>query len=834
MKNKYALLISICLVFFLTLTTSQLTYATSYTAVASGQFSSSTTWLEGAVPSTTISLDVITIMPGVTVDLDENLKLNGAAASLDVQGSLTATSSKLSIEAGTLKGIGDISLKSIEFGPTANVLYTGSLTADQLKVSTSLSTAADITVKDSLKLLSGLSILPLGSLDMKSNTTIVMSGGSINAAGGSIGFSGSYDVVYINYPTAAGAELTGPTLENVTVKLPAGNAVTLSTDVEVDGTLDLYSGVLNLGGKDITLNGDLTSSTGLIVSATPSDMVINTTHGTTGEIDFGTSGSSIKDLIINAGTGETVNMKGSLTVNGNLQLNDSSKLSFANGSLVIMGDMTGNGSLSGSTTSNLTINNTTGISSSLSFTDGYQTLKSLTVNTSPTAAIDLNSDLQITEKLELMNDSKLAVNDNQLTIGATANIYGTGKLSVTPESTVKIESSTEVPLKVEGTIGDLTLQTAAGSVKMGSDITVSGSLTLDGGTMDMGGYDLTVNGLLSVSGDSKLASTSTTDITLNTTASPSGTLTFVSGYDKVGNMTINVAGGGSLGEGEVTLGSALEISGDLTLSKGLLYTGDYGLTMDPTASIIGADENKYIITDANGYVEMTLDATAGMEKVFPVGTPDYYSPAVITLSETSATGKMQVNVSQDVFDQGISGYDLSDSKSVVDMTWHVSSEINADLDMDLKLMWSGDAEVNAFDKTQAFISHYTNAQWDTYAAATATAEANGMYSITRPGITSLSPFAVMDVNTAVGLDQPLADEFSIYPNPATDRITISYDQFEAAPADYRLFDAAGQLISKSQIQKANTEISLQDLMSGQYFIKFNVEGKEATRQIVKM
>jgi len=206
-------------------------YAATYTAWASGNFSSTATWAGGVIPSSTVLLDQIVIPSGFTVNMDNNLSINGALASLTVEGTLNTTnSSSLTLNLGTLSGAGTIVLNTVDVNVGSTVSFTGSLTANTINAATGFSSSADIIVNQTLNLTTGtLSLVTGGSLGVSNNGTIVVSGGLLSVGvGGSVGLTGNYNVSYTTLSSIAGVELSGSRLQNVTLNVGSANLIKLT------------------------------------------------------------------------------------------------------------------------------------------------------------------------------------------------------------------------------------------------------------------------------------------------------------------------------------------------------------------------------------------------------------------------------------------------------------------------------------------------------------------------------------------------------------------------------------------------------------------------------
>ncbi len=79
---------------------------------------------------------------------------------------------------------------------------------------------------------------------------------------------------------------------------------------------------------------------------------------------------------------------------------------------------------------------------------------------------------------------------------------------------------------------------------------------------------------------------------------------------------------------------------------------------------------------------------------------------------------------------------------------------------------------------------------------------------------------VMNPN-AIGLEESPLPEFKVYPNPASDYLTISYGETELKNLEWSLADLNGAIRKKSQmLQKATTELTIpvRELNSGLYIL----------------
>jgi predicted dienelactone hydrolase len=83
-----------------------------------------------------------------------------------------------------------------------------------------------------------------------------------------------------------------------------------------------------------------------------------------------------------------------------------------------------------------------------------------------------------------------------------------------------------------------------------------------------------------------------------------------------------------------------------------------------------------------------------------------------------------------------------------------------------------------------------------------------------------------------------ANSFSVYPNPATDMLMVSYTATTGAPVNFELYDVAGRLVlSTREATQAATpvkkQIDLNGIESGTYVLQIRQQGVKAAYRIVK-
>ncbi len=95
------------------------------------------------------------------------------------------------------------------------------------------------------------------------------------------------------------------------------------------------------------------------------------------------------------------------------------------------------------------------------------------------------------------------------------------------------------------------------------------------------------------------------------------------------------------------------------------------------------------------------------------------------------------------------------------------------------------------------------------------------------------PFEI-SVVTAIEEAKGINLSVTAYPNPTTDYLTLSIDEFEISDLSYQLCDINGKLLQKEKITGNQTSIVMSNLVSASYFVKVIQGNKEVkTFKIIK-
>lgn len=194
-----------------------------------------------------------------------------------------------------------------------------------------------------------------------------------------------------------------------------------------------------------------------------------------------------------------------------------------------------------------------------------------------------------------------------------------------------------------GWTGDTTFATGGGTIRLGSgtaipDGTGKGNLVTTNGTVDMNGFNETVNGLIGTGVVDNLATATTGTLTVgaaNTSSTFSGTL-----QNTVGTLALNKTGTGTL-----TLNSASTFSGGTTISGGILQVDNGSALGSGSITFNGSGTSGAVRlqvaggqTLANAIVIGPNNAASGRGMIEAIGTGTATITGPITINNSAAAG----------------------------------------------------------------------------------------------------------------------------------------------------------------------------------------------------
>ncbi|MCB9317024.1 MAG: hypothetical protein H6569_12870 [Lewinellaceae bacterium] len=172
---------------------------------------------------------------------------------------------------------------------------------------------------------------------------------------------------------------------------------------------------------------------------------------------------------------------------------------------------------------------------------------------------------------------------------------------------------------------------------------------------------------------------------------------------------------------------------DFQATNNYVVLGNFNLQ---AGDMLGYEASRHVRTDGTGFLVRTV---AGAPVVFPVGNTTY-NPATLTNAGTSDL--FRVRVADNVLAGGYSGNAYQ--TNAVDRSWFMEEAVPGGSDLSLALLWNGNEELTGFDRTMAYVSSFDGGLWDNQAAGAATGA--DPYILSRTGITTLTPFAVLSGN----------------------------------------------------------------------------------------
>jgi len=242
----------------------------------------------------------------------------------------------------------------------------------------------------------------------------------------------------------------------------------------------------------------------------------------------------------------------------------------------------------------------------------------------------------------------------------------------------------------------------------------------------------------------------------------------------------------------------LNVSGNVALGSKIILSNSSLVLKGNTSKVSGSDTSNYIVTKENSKVVIeNMDVSRGAV-IIPVGTSNYYNPAIISNNGISDSFSFAVS----------EGINNAADKSL-NVTWDISESTPGGSNVTVNLGWNQSQEQAGFQRNTAKVGHYKNGQWTEENSGSVSG--NNPYSISATGITTFSPFSVMNFAT-LGNSNFNKNKLSIYPNPTSDAVNFSQEV-----TSVHIYDMSGKLIKS--LSNTN-KINIRDLTSGTYIINY--------------
>jgi hypothetical protein len=530
----------------------------------------------------------------------------------------------------------------------------------------SVTLGGNVTVSTVCNFSNGVLVLNGKTLILNGTLTLPASSanGTMTGSATSILSIGATSITNPLVLTAGGTSLNNFTLNSL------GQTLTMGSNISVAGAFTHTAGILALNGKTFSLSGTVTfalSTKGTISGSTASNLLITTTTIT--DSLFMTAGSqTLNNFTINstlAGV-RTLNLGTSLTVagaftqtKGIVKLNGQTLT--LNGT-VIFPTVSTQGTITGSTTSNLLITAST-ITNSLFLTAGGTTLNNFTLN-SPGKTLTLGSALTVSGAFNHTN-GQINLNGQTMVLGGTITFpsaYANGSItgSTTPTLSITATSITNSLFMDQTTPGTSNMlktfvfNSTGQTLALGNDLKDSiythtaGIVNLNGNTLTLTGattFALSTKGTISGSATSNLLLSSTT-IT--------DSLFMTAGSQTLNNFTLNSA---TAAVRTLILGTPLTVGGAFNQTKGIIKLNGQTLTLNGTAAFSSASAQGTITGSATSNLSInassittnTLFLTAGGTTLnnFTLNSPSQTliigSAMIVSGAFNQTNGKLSLN-----------------------------------------------------------------------------------------------------------------------------------------------------------------------------------------------
>jgi hypothetical protein len=613
----------------------------------------------------TISGGSLTINDGSGTDLTNASNLNLSGGTLTLNGTAT-TSATFTISGGTLNVIGTLANSGTLTGSTASITTFQSASRYRKLNTTDLVPLATWVAGSTLEIAGFTNNFTATNASWNqaySNVEINLTG--LSPSTRIVNFNSQFSQVGGNLSVISTGGVSGGKIAMGSASI-AGNFSTSAntrTDFAVNGTSHTISitgsltnsGTLQMtnanGNATLNLQGDLSVPTGGILTT-------NTAGGVTGQgtinfirtgvqnfsragtisnfINYNVTSTSILDI---AGSTNSLAGSGTLTVSGEIRLGST----HSNGALQ-SGNSTGSniqntGTRTYNSGSTITYNGLAGQVVGNGHPGATFPGVNLTVNTTSLGYAAAVNTLQVTGNLRLQSTGSLNV-------GANKTLILDGNLLTPVNGTITVTGTSDIIVNGTGAFGtfpfpsgdqsfsDLTVSRNGGSLTLGNNVTLSGTLSLDEGDLVFNGQTLTLDGSYSAN-TGLFSSDASSTLSIGGTGA-FGTLAFASGGNFLNTLTLNRSGGTATLSGSLTVVSDINlISGSLTNSGGLVLAN--GATIHRYAD--GALLSNRIANGAgDSYnVEYLGTLTTGLELPDPTDTDDLNNLTVtngpVTLSQ---------------------------------------------------------------------------------------------------------------------------------------------------------------------------------------------------------
>ena len=747
------------------------------------------------MPTTSTGLATLTINNNVGITLSANITINTQL--IMTKGAITLGSYTMTYATGsTLMYNGTAAsqtVTNVEWPSTfdkdiiiANTYTTGViLNADKSSYTGNITVPGVFNVSTYAVKGSGTFTLNDGGTFITAWTTGVVSTAGIQLTGGRTwGTAGNY--VF----NGSSAQVTGTempqTINSITITNSSGVSLSQNTlaSASVSATpyycLYLSSGAFSLGANTLSLGGTINQTSGTITGGTTSKIYFT---GFTFSATLPTVSGGLSALAVNR-SGAVITLGSNLEVFDTLDL-WSGTLNLSATTLTLDGSINNSGgSVSGGYQSNITINNSTNTSINIpTITYGLNNLYSDRSSND----VYMGGDLTVSGVFTL-NSGDFNINGYTLECKGTMvdnsnQLVGGGSSNITIDSNNVAFSLTGV---LSG-LNNLTIRRHNG-VSLSGDVTVTGLLTLDTGTLSICSHNFEIDGSYVIN-TGNLKGGANSNLTIGGSTYP-----FIIPYitNGLGAFTVNNATG-------VTLGANLTVAHSVNFEAGSIALDIYNLSLLTADGMTGYGPSMYFITNDNpasaGALVQYVNSTSN---TFPVGTAYAYTPATVDNSMYSGADSFYVRAASGVLDGATSGSTVSNINDDVNTTWFITAyNSSSDSDVSIGLTWPNADQNAGFDVSNYGISSFNGSNWDVANFSPAYSPATNYYYAERSGIKNFNAFGVGNKNRALPVElltfnaTPVNNQVNVTWSTATE---INNDHFELErSSDAKNFEAIAEV-----------------------------------------
>lgn len=190
----------------------------------------------------------------------------------------------------------------------------------------------------------------------------------------------------------------------------------------------------------------------------------------------------------------------------------------------------------------------------------------------------------------------------------------------------------------------------------------------------------------------------------------------------------------------LTLTSNTSITGKLILTNGLVYLGNYDLTIEAGAQIIGGTASSYIVTNGAGrLIQKNIGVGARTGAIlFPLGGLNGYSPITITNSGTADLFAVKVLDFQNTSYNGVNPTGTTYTSAALAKTWLLEEGNAGGSNLTVTTQWNATDELPQFTRANLALMQYNGAG---SVIGSGAALGSNPYSFTASGITQVLPIS---------------------------------------------------------------------------------------------